>query len=207
MTKTYNGLVHLNGNVMAAVDFETTGKKPGYHEPIQVAIIALDADLRPLTGVRPFYHDISPKYPERAENDAMSVNKIDLEYLKLHAASADKIADILYEWWERLDLPFDKKLIPLAHNWPFENGFFRAWLGDELTEKFFHGHARDSMSYALSLNDRAAFRGEPVPFAKVGLGTLCKKFKVINAQAHDAMSDAMAEAELYRSMLHYDLAL
>jgi DNA polymerase III epsilon subunit-like protein len=206
MTKTYSGLVHLNGNVMAAVDFETTGRRAGFHEPIQIAIVALDSELRPLTGVRPFYHEIKPKYPERAEGDASSVHKIDLEQLRLHAASADRIADLLIEWWEKLDLPFEKKLVPLAHNWPFENSFFRAWLGSDLTDKLFHGHARDAMSYAISLNDRAAFKGEPVPFPKVGLGSLCKRFKVINAQPHDAMCDALAEAELYRNMLHYDLA-
>jgi DNA polymerase III epsilon subunit-like protein len=60
MTKTYGGLVHLNGNLLASVDLETTGKRAGYHEPIQIAVVPLNSDLRPLDGVRPFYSTIKP---------------------------------------------------------------------------------------------------------------------------------------------------
>lgn len=94
-----------------------------------------------------------------------------MEDLILHAPDSGKVADLLVEWWERLDLPFNKTLIPLAHNWAFEAGFLRAWLGMELMQKLFHGHARDAMLYALALNDKAAFMGLPAPFNRVGLGS------------------------------------
>ena len=80
-----------------------------------------------------------------------------------------------------------------------------AWLGVELTDQLFHSHARDSMLYAISLNDRAAFAGEPIPFSRVGLTSLCRKLGISNDRPHDALNDAMAEAELYRTLLHIDL--
>ncbi len=202
--KTYSGMVHLNGNLLAAIDLETTGLQAGYHEPIQIAVVPLNSDLRPLESVRPFYMNIKPSYPERQEA-AGYVHGLNLNDLVLHAPTPGKVQDMLVEWWEKLDLPFGKTLVPLAHNWAFECKFLNAWLGVDLTSTLFSGHARDAMLYALSLNDKAAFMGLPVPFNKVGLGSICKRFKVHNPKAHDALCDAIAEAECYRAMLMMDL--
>lgn len=205
MTKTYSGLVHLNGNLLASIDLETTGRRPGYHEPIQIAVVPLNSDLRPLEGIRPFNEYIKPLHDYRAEQTATYVHNIDLKWLQLHALEPGQVADRLVEWWESLDLPFEKTLVPLAHNWAFESSFLKAWLGVELTNKLFHSHARDAMLYALSLNDKAAFAGEAAPFGRVGLESLCKKFNVFNPNPHDALCDSLAEAEVYRSMLLMDL--
>jgi DNA polymerase III epsilon subunit-like protein len=203
--KTYNGMVHMNGNLMAAIDFETTGGRAGYHEIIQVAVVPLDADLRPNQELRPFYHNIAPKHPERAEKEASVVHGLDLADLMLNAPSSEKVADLLLDWFEGLDLPNLKRLVPLAHNWAFEAGFGKAWLGNKLFEHIFHWHARDGMAFALSLKDRAAFAGEEDPFSFVGLGALCKRFGIVNENPHDALCDAVAEAEVYRALLRYEL--
>jgi DNA polymerase III epsilon subunit-like protein len=130
MTKTYSGLVNLNGNMMAAIDYETTGRRPGYHEIIQLAIIPLNSDLRPMPGLSsPFVHLIKPEYPERQEKGAGYVHGLDINELVLHAPESARVKDLLVEWFNRLDLPFGKKLTPLAQNWPFECGFTKAWLG------------------------------------------------------------------------------
>lgn len=204
LPKLYSGLTHLNGNLLASVDLETTGKRPGYHEPIQIAIVPLNSDLRPLDGVRTFYHTMKPMRPLRAEKSATYVHNLDIDELVLHAPEPGKVADWLVEWFEELDLPFGKQLVPLAHNWAFECSFFKPWLGDTM-DKIFHYHPRDAMLYALALNDKAAFAGESPPFSRVGLESLCDKFNVNNPNPHDALCDAIAEAEVYRSMLIMDL--
>jgi DNA polymerase III epsilon subunit-like protein len=203
--KTYNSLVHLNGNLMAAIDFETTGLEGGYHEIIQIGIVPLNADLRPNTDLRPFYHNLAPKFPERSQAGAGQVHGLNLENLMLHSPSSERVADLLVDWWHSLDLPEGKTLVPLGFNWEFETSHGKAWLGDALFNQLFHGHARDGMRLAISLNDRAAFAGEPVPFARVGLRGLCKYFGVTNENPHDALSDAFTEAEVYRSLLHHGL--
>lgn len=204
--KTYNGLVHLNGKLMAAIDFETTGLVAGWNEIIQIAVLPLDANLQPNPDLRPFYHNISPKFPERqGEGGAGNVHGLNLNDLMLNAPSSEKVADLLVDWWERLDLPATKCLVPLAHNWAFESSFGKAWLGDDLFNQIFHSHARDGMLLAGSMNDRAAFAGEPVPFPRVGLLALCKQLGVVNENPHDALSDSIAEAKVYRGLLHYEL--
>jgi DNA polymerase III epsilon subunit-like protein len=205
MTKTYSGLVHNSGNLLAAIDLETTGRRAGYHEPIQMAVVPLNSDLRPNPELRPFYTTIKPLYPERQERTAGHVHGIDINELVLHAPHPHKVADLLVEWVEHLDLPFNRCLIPLAHNWAFESSFLKAWLGIDLAEQIFHSHARDAMLYAAALNDKAAFHGEPNPFNYLGLSALCKHFGVTNDKPHDALCDSLAEAEVYRAMLLMDL--
>ncbi len=63
-----------------------------------------------------------------------------------------------------------------------------------MVDLLFHSHARDGMLYAIALNDKAAFAGEPVPFPYVGLGAMCKKLGIINHNPHDALADCLAEA-------------
>ncbi|MBN2022375.1 MAG: hypothetical protein JW809_06230 [Pirellulales bacterium] len=46
------GLVHLNGNLLASIDLETTGLQAGHHEPIQIAVVPLNSGIRPLEGAR-----------------------------------------------------------------------------------------------------------------------------------------------------------
>ena len=203
--RTYNGLAHLNGNLMVAIDFETTGDTAGYHEIIQIGVVPLDADLRPNKELRPFYHNIAPKHPERASMEASVIHGLNLADLMLNAPSSEKVADLLLEWFEALNLPVNKKLTPMAHNWAFECSFGKAWLGTKMFDHIFHFHPRDSMIFALSLKDKAAFAGEPAPFNHVGLRYLCKHFGVINETPHDALSDALAEAEVYRALVHVDL--
>ena len=121
--------------------------------------------------------------------------------LLLHAPESEQVADWLYDWFAALKLPFKKCLVPLAHNWAFESSFLKAWLGVEQTDLIFHSHARDGMLYAISLNDKAAFAGEPVPFPRVGLGAMCAKLNIVNTNPHDALADCLAEAEVYHALL------
>lgn len=201
LPKLYDSLEKYSGNLMCAVDLETTGVRAGYNEIIQIAVLPLDIDMRPLTDVRPFYTTVRPNHPERAAQSATAKHGINIGDLIINAPDSEKVIDVLCEWFEGLRLPMNRSIIPLAHNWAFESSFLQAWLGVELKDKIFHAHARDSMITAIAINDRASFAGEQPPFAKVNLGTLCRQLKIVNLNPHDALSDCMAEAELYRELL------
>jgi DNA polymerase III epsilon subunit-like protein len=203
--KIYPALANMHGNVLAAVDLETTGTRAGYHDAIQIAIVPLDEELRPMANVRPFYTTIRPTRPSRADSAAMRTNELDLHWLSIHAPELSTVEDMLLEWHEKLALPSTKRLIPLAHNWPFESSFLKQWLGERQMDALFHFHARDAQTLALALNDRACFAGGPPPFSRVGLQPLCKYFKVHNTKPHDALADAIAEAELYRRLLQFGI--
>jgi DNA polymerase III epsilon subunit-like protein len=191
----------MNGNMLAAIDLECTGLRAGYHDPIQLAIVPLDSDCKPITGVRPFYIQIKPLYPERADLRATKIHGLDINEVLQYGLHPDKVLDLLAEWVNDLRIPSRKKLVPLAHNWAYESSFLRPWLGEEMMDQMFMGHARDAMLFALSLNDRAFFAGEPVPFNTVSLSSLAKHFNIVNERPHDALCDALTEAAVYRAML------
>lgn len=193
---------HWMGNVLAAVDLETSGFQPKYHEVLQVAIVLLNEDFEP-TGDY-FYRDVAPLYPERADPIATGVHGLDPHELARTAESAEDVADALLEWFEKIDRPADRCLLPLAHNWAFEASFLKAWLGATMMGKLFHGHARDGMLFAASLNDRAAFAGKEIPFPALKLGKLCEQFEIEHGQSHDALADCYAEAKVYKRLLTYD---
>lgn len=204
MAEVYSSMVHMNANMVAAVDLETTGRRAGYHEIIQIAIVPLDSEFKPNPLAEPFIRYIAPKYKNRQERQSGFVHGLSLDDLILSAPSSEQVEKYLMEWFEKLDLPFKKAIIPLAHNWAFESAFLKAWLGVDRVDELFHFHPRDSMVTAIAANDRAAFRGEKVPFEAVGLKPLCKHFKIINENPHDALSDCLAEAEVYRGLMHME---
>lgn len=189
-------MLPLEGQLLAAIDFETSGLLAGYHEPVQVALVALGPHLRPLSA-EPFYRLIRPEHLDRADPGAMKTHKIPPERL-LEAASAGDVADDLIAWVAGFGV---RQVVPLAHSWPFEYSFLNAWLGISLMQSLFSRDARDTRQMAVSENDRARWGGRPLPYPKNGLGDLCRQFGVVNEGPHDALWDAVAEAEVYRCML------
>lgn len=205
MPTFHSGLLHLSGNLMAAVDLETTGRRAGYHEIIQIAIVPLDSEIRPLEGVKPFYSLVCPDHPDRQELASGFVHGLNINEIIINAPSPDRVQDYLIEWFNNLDLALERKLVPLAHNWAFESAFLKSWLGVDMFDRLFHPHARDSMLTAIHINDKAVFAGELPIFKRVSLGSMCRKLGVINLSPHDALSDAKAEAEVYRHLVYMDL--
>jgi hypothetical protein len=129
-------------------------------------------------------------------------HKIPMTELLLHAPEPERVADWLYDWFVALKLPFRKCLIPLAHNWAFESSFLKAWLGVEQTDLIFHSHARDGMLYAISLNDKAAFAGEPARSTFKSASRPCAQLGIVNTGPHDAFGRCvLCQAEVYHTML------
>jgi DNA polymerase-3 subunit epsilon len=193
-------MAYLNGNLIVAIDLETTGLEPGYHEIIQVAVVPLDAQYQ--QSAEAFYTFVRPAYPERQCVEARDRHHLPMEEL-LAAPDSERVQDLLMEWVDQLrrGMPAHCRLIPLAHNWVFEAGFLRTWLGTDLMNKVFHFQARDGMLFANSLNDREVLAGRPALFPRVGLDALGAQLGVINTRPHDALADCIAEAEVYRTLL------
>jgi len=208
-------LIHLNGNLLAAVDVETTGKIAGKHDIWQICILPLDHDIKPLKTVVPFYLEMKPKRPENIDPEALAITRI--EYAKKMQRAFDPwdAADMFDDWFEKLKkqttqhpplLPEGKKLLPVAQNWVFDHHFIVDWLGMVSFEAFFHPWYRDTLPTAQFLNDK--YSKDPlcimeakVPFPKSNLSYLCSQMKIHNAKAHDSLQDCIATAAIYREMV------
>ena len=196
-------MLTCNGNVLAALDLETTGLLDGYHDIVQVAVVPLDHNLDPV-DISPFYMNVKPDHPERAYPRAMEVNGLDMDML-MTCPNKFQVADCFDEWFETLGLPADKKLIYLTQNAPFDIPFMKQWLGILGFEKYFHRRGRDTMFLAAGMNDQAAWKNKPIPFNRVGLKDLCEKLGVTLDGHHDALCDCIATARVYRELLRYEI--
>lgn len=201
----YPALASYDPHLLCAVDLETTGLRPGYNEIIQIAVLPLDSDIRPLKDVMPFYMDVAPEFPQRAEVKSRKVNGLDLKKLSKTAPNPSRVQDLFLEWFEKLNLPLRARIMPLAHNWGFEYSFLIHWLGQPLFSEIFDGRCRDSMSLAGSYLDRACFQHDELPYKSLSLTALCERFGVINHNPHDALGDCLATAELYGKLLRFNM--
>lgn len=194
-------MIHLNGNILAAVDIETTGLQPRHHDIIQVCVLLLDSEIKPLKGVIPFYCEMQPRRPENIEYKAMTVSKLDLFSIMQKAMTADRTADLFDEWYDKLPLPVGKKLVPLAHNWIHDHAFLEDWLGYQHMQHYFFGHFRDTQCAACFENDKADANVEQVPYPKLGLSNLAARLGIEHERAHDALADCLTTAEVYKRIL------
>ena len=194
-------ITDTRGNLICAVDTETTGLDPEKHDVIQLAILPLGPDMKPNKNYLPFNMHIRPDHPETVDPKAMSVNKIDLNWIMQHGIDSFQAADLLDEWFDKLNLPINKRILVIGQNYCFDKAFLQQWLGALSYDRLFHYHYRDTMVSALYLNDRAALFGEAPPFGAISLGRLANKLQVENLRAHDALEDCKMSAECYRLML------
>jgi DNA polymerase III epsilon subunit-like protein len=196
-------MLTMNHNLFCALDVETTGLESGYHDLVQVAIVPLDDNLNPLVGKSPFYMNLCPNNPERADPRAMEVNGLDMDEL-LACPKDFQVADCLDEWFASLELPMYKKLIYLTQNAPFDIPYMKNWLGMAGFDKYFHRRGRDTMFTALAKNDEAAWKNQPIPFKYVGLKNLCEVLGVPLDNHHDALADCVATARVYKELLRME---
>lgn len=194
-------MVHLNSNLLCAVDVETTGLRSGYHDIWQIAILPLDSFIKPFRDILPFYMDIKVKFPDRIDFKAIKLPREEFARRQQAAIDPFSCADLLDEWFDRLKLAVHKKLVPLAQNWPFDRGFLIEWLGISSFEHIFYPVYRDTMVAAAFDSDLADFRTEKVLFTQYNLPFLSTRLGVKNEKPHDALQDAITTAECYRRML------
>lgn len=193
-------LVTMNGNVLAALDVETTGREPWTHEVCQIGVVPLDCHVQP-TG-KPFYSNINPEHPELMSPEAIDAHGLTVEALSV-APGPHAVAESMWDWFQGLNLPPGKRLIPLCHNSQFDIPFIQRWLGYELYADIFGFPTRDTQSVITGIIDRAAFKGhKEVPFnGRAGLKNACSWFGIDLTNAHDALADSIATASLYRHLL------
>jgi len=204
-----NRMVHLKEHVMCVIDTETTGLIAGQHDLVQICILPLDRQIHPLhhingKSIKPFYLKLKPQRPWTVDPNALRVNGLNLNNLIENGVDSEEALDMFQSWFAELELPEDKKIIPLGQNYHFDRNFILEWLGEELYNRYFHYQIRDTMVTALYLNDRAGFRAHPTPLPKVSLKHLCIELDVPNEQAHDALQDCLATASVYRQMIGWE---
>jgi DNA polymerase III epsilon subunit-like protein len=198
---------HLNGNLICAVDVETTGVSFEKHEIMEVCFLPLDVNLEPHRGLPAFEMMLKPEWPERISGEVTQVTGIKKEDLLLHGMDKYRAADLFTEWFEKLKLPHGKRIVPLAHNWPFDSAFIKKWLGFTAYDMMIDGRYRDTMVVSLWMNDRADVLNEPCPFQKNNLPYVALALGVPHEGAHRALNDCIVTAKCYKLMVQRGMVI
>jgi hypothetical protein len=197
-------LIHNNYNLLCAIQIITTGSNPEINDMIQVCILPLDSALNQQKAFLPFYTDIIPRYPENLSIDEERyATKQRILTAQQHGIEFFAAADLLDEWMTKLKLQPNKKIMPLAYCWHEVRDWLIAWLGKETFNQYFDYRYRDILSAATFLNDKADFRVENVPVAKVDFSYICSSLKVERDSTKETTTDCLAIAEVYRRLVKF----
>lgn len=200
---TNDSLTHLNGDVLCAIDTETTGLEAGHNDIIEVAVVPIDSQLDPMKDIVPFVCLIQPKdrYPDSWTEEAYKVHGISREHLMKHGVGPWRAADTFEEWFKRLNIAPEKKIVPLGFNYPFDKNFIFDWLGPKTHQLLFGHRYRDVMPVVNYLNDLAAMELRPAPFPQQGLQNIRKYLGVESTVTHRALDDAMTTIKCYKKLM------
>ena len=193
---------HWNGHLLCSIDIETSGLDPEKDELLEIAIVPLKPNLTINYDLKPFDIIIQPKWPDNFQNNQILLPGMTLADVMLQGLEAWTAVDLLEQWYEKLNLPERKKIMPLGHNYvAFDRPFLQKWLTEPTYDYIFDYHVRDTMQIGLYLNDLSDYLGQGFPFPKVKLTYMCSCLKIPNMRRHRALGDAVATAELYRQIV------
>lgn len=201
-------LVHVNNNIICAMDIETTGRDPERHEIIHIACVPLDNNLEIRRDLPIFEAKIAPKRLDTIELDALDVSKSRLQDIIDTGIDSMAASDLFESYFERLRLPKDKRIIPLGHNIAaFDLAFLRSWLGYTSFACCFNGLTRDTLQVANYINDVCDFHGNPTPFPKLRLADVAHVLNIDTSRfkAHDPVCDAYLAALVYKKLLFHEV--
>ena len=195
------------GNIICAIDTETTGLDADINEITEICIIPLDNSLNIYKGddingspMKPFHIFMRPYNVDNIDDVALRVQKKTLREVMVNGVDPQVAADCFDTWFQKLPMDHGrgKRIVPLGHNYQFDKGFITKWLTATTYNDCFHYHYKDSMIAAGYINDRADFRLEPRPFDRLKLQDIVTKFCLGKRPQHTALDDAYQTALIYK---------
>lgn len=214
---------NLNGNLLCAIDVETTGLNPLLNSILDIAIIPLNnlcnvdktkkifnIQMKPKIGGIVDFEALKAQYKEESHNASDPGNQhthkvcIEEQYLSrcmIEGIDPDSGAELFMRWFDKLGLGMKKRIVPLAHNWPFDQSFIKDWLGNLTYELCFDPRMRDTLTISNYENDVADFRNVPFPYPKNRLKELVSRHHLPPMVSHRALDDAYQTSLVYKKMM------
>ena len=212
MPARYTTMIHVNKNVICAIYVIPSGHLPEWHQPLKLAIIPLDQDLKPCPDLAMFYIAMKPDNVANIDFAGCTLPEKEIAHVCSTGYSQEAGRNLFIKWYDSLDLPFNKygskqrQLMPLAYDWPKVYPYLLDWLGRRSYDVFFHPEYRDPRTVANLYADQSWFHSTKTPYQKDDLAWLCKNTsnQIQKGCKHDALYMADRVRAVYRTLLLRD---
>jgi len=182
----------MNNNFVV-IDFETGGLDASLHDPVQIAAIILDGKTLKERGR---FVSMIKASRDRLTEEALKVNKKTLEEIESAPTSLEVLENFI-----KFCEPHGK-LIPVAHRATFDLSFLKMlWVSNGKDLKEYRKVISDSAEICTKGLAICKFRNKIPVVYDYGLEKLVIFLRIKHENAHDALSDAEATADLFRRLL------
>jgi hypothetical protein len=191
---------NLNSNLMVSIAANTTGRIAGSDEIFEFSAIPLDGKLDPSTMFQGITINLQTDAPK-----GLKVPKDYYLQVSSRGLSPSDGAITLLNWFNSLNLPFNKKICPLSWDWSFISPFIRDWLGQNTFDLMFHEEVRDIRAQVLYINDRYRCYATKVQYPFPRLRSVAQKVGVSYNDGTTTRYRALTQARVYHKLLHHEI--
>lgn len=196
-------LLHLNGNLLCAIDLKTTGIDPNRDSIIEICILPVNAEFRPHKKILPFNTFMKPNIDAVDLEEFRRRERVRIVESALKGMDPYIAADRFDEWYGKIGLPPHKKIFVLSYDWTLKQQFISKWLGPVNYDSCFSNYYRDVIVAAQYSNDRADLLGEKAPYPKLHLQYLISQTKSEGNSKQDSLWRCITILDIYKRMLKH----
>lgn len=168
-----------------SIDVETAGPNPGSYSLLSIgACLVSKPD-------KTFYCELQP-VTDACIEEALQVSKLDMDELKRNGLLPAEAMQQFAGWIASI-APADRKPVFVAFNAPFDWMFVTDYFHRYLGYNPFGHKALDIKAYFMGLTG--------VPWEEAGFSQVTEYFNIQHPLTHNALQDAIDQAEVFRKML------
>ena len=192
---------HWNNNRVCAITIQTTGREANLHDIIQICVVPVNGMYEVDSELKPFIVNLAPR---RGILDRKYLGHRYNRCAEIMQSGVDPyfVAEEFEKWYENMRVVDNRRVMPLAHNWPFVASFLVDWLGYATFNYIFSHEYRDIIPSAIFCNDRAYWKMEDYPFPKTILTYMANITKEDYSRRYDIMMEALAIIKIYKKMFN-----
>lgn len=196
--KLLHGPEHTNNNVVCAIDIRVGGLDPSCCDVLEICFVPLNHSFKVSGDFGLFHTLIRPSWPVDKK-----IAKLSEDTLKEHRAAPDAVTalDMFETWFQQMNLPRHKKIMPLVWNWMDIQPYLKIWLTGSYFTDFIHESVRDCLPLLNYVNDRCSIMGEEVPYKHPTFGQLVCRSDVELLERNSLMANCKALSDAYRVIL------